>query len=100
MRFWSFVMFSKFFILIVIFCTLSLYADKNVKIAILAFKSKADTKQEWNYTENYLNQNIKEFHFMIIPMNYPELEKAVQDSSVDFVITNSGQYVYFETKKK
>ena len=91
-------MFSKFFILIVIFCTLSLYADQNVKIAILAFKSKADTKQEWNYTENYLNQNIKEFHFMIIPMNYPELEKAVQDSSVDFVITNSGQYVYFETK--
>jgi len=67
-----------------------------VKIGVLAFRSKSDTLNEWKPTAEYLSRQIPGFHFQIIPMNYPELRESVAKESLDFVITNSGHYVYLE----
>ena len=85
-------------IYILLFLLSTLNAQQEVKIAVLAFKSKADTQKEWAFTENYLNQKIHGIHFSLIPMDYPELEEAINSKSIDFIIPNSGQYVYFEAK--
>ncbi len=91
-------MFWKIFFLLLFLFTSNILASQNVKIAVLAFKSKADTLRDWSATETYFNTQIPDYTFQIIPMYYPELNNAVESGVVDFVITNSGHYVYLETK--
>jgi diguanylate cyclase (GGDEF)-like protein/PAS domain S-box-containing protein len=91
-------MFQRFFLFIFIITLVDLGASENIKIGLLAFKFKEITKKEWAQTQNYLNQIIPDSHFEIIPMSYPELNQAVENEQVDFVITNSGHYVYLEAK--
>lgn len=74
----------------------SVYASENVRIGVLAFRSKSDTLKEWKPTADYLNQIESEYHFTIHPLTYPEMNEAVKNGKLDFVITNSGHYVYLE----
>lgn len=67
-----------------------------IKIGVLAFRSKAETLQEWQSTAALLTRSIEGEHFTIVPMDYPELRQAAQKGTVDFIITNSGHYVYLE----
>lgn len=75
----------------------SAYAIDSIKIAVLAFNSKEKTLSEWQPTADYLNKKLPTYKFEILPMNYPQLRDAVLKRSVDFIITNSGHYVYLET---
>jgi hypothetical protein len=72
-----------------------LIADE-IKIGILAFRSKADTIKEWTPTIDYFNSLKTEHTFTMLPLTYPELNDAVKNKKIDFVITNSGHYVYLE----
>jgi len=83
-------------IVIIFLMTLTLYASKTVTIGVLAFLSKAETTKEWAATATYLNQMEPEYTFTILPLTYPEMNEAVKNHKVDFVITNSGHYVYLE----
>jgi len=93
-------MFYRLFLLIFIILLSESTAAENIKIGLLAFKSKEITQKEWAQTQNYLNQTIPDLQFEIIPMTYPELNQAVQNEEVDFVITNSGHYVYLESRNR
>jgi len=72
-------------------------ATEKVEIGVLAFRSKADTLQEWTPTAQYLSRTIPGYEFQIIPLDYPEMRDAVQKEKIDFVITNSGHYVLLES---
>lgn len=76
---------------------ISAYAVDSIKIGILAFNSKEKTLSEWQPTADYLNKKLPTYKFEILPMDYPQLRDAVLKRSVDFIITNSGHYVYLET---
>lgn len=88
-------MLKLFFILFVLTFFTFIHASE-VKIGVLAFRSKAETLQEWKNTAALLTRSIPGEHFTIVPMDYPELRNAAQNGSVDFIITNSGHYVYLE----
>lgn len=83
-------------IVIIFLVTLTLYASKTVTIGVLAFRSKAQTLQEWAPTVNYLNQMGTEYSFSILPLTFDEMNEAVKNQSVDFVTTNPNHYVYLE----
>ncbi len=83
-------------VVIIFLVTLTLYASKTVTIGVLAFLSKAETTKEWAATATYLNQMEPEYTFTILPLTYPEMNEAVKNHTLDFVITNSGHYVYLE----
>jgi two-component system sensor histidine kinase TtrS len=93
------MLYKMLWLLVLLFSALHA-KDGVVNIGVLAFESKADTQKEWTPTENFLNQSIKQYQFQIIPMNYPELDKAVHTGTIDFVITNSGHYVKLEAQEK
>lgn len=88
------IRFSLFLFIIVI----SAFSSENVTIGVLAFRSKTETLNEWASTARYLHQKEPEYTFTIIPLNYPELNEAVKNNKLDFVLTNSGHYVYLEKK--
>ena len=83
-------------ILIILLLALTLHATETIKIGVLAFMSKAQTQKDWDNTANYLNQIEPEYKFIILPLTYPEMNEVVKNHSVDFVVTNSGHYVYLE----
>ena len=54
--------------------------------------------QIWTPTAEYLSSAITTHSFEIIPLNYTQVEQAVRNRTIDFIITNSAYYVDLEYK--
>lgn len=84
-------------VLLAIWAPIDLAAEPvPTRIGVLSFRTAEQTRAQWAPTAEYLNRHIPEYHFEIVPMNYPELEGAVTDKSIDFVLTNTAHYVTLE----
>lgn len=73
-------------------------AKDEVVIGVLAFRSKADTLQEWKPLASYLNSKIETHRFSILPLSYAEFNKAAHEGKLDFMVTNPEHYIYLSTK--
>ncbi|MDP3695239.1 MAG: PhnD/SsuA/transferrin family substrate-binding protein, partial [Desulfocapsaceae bacterium] len=69
-----------------------------VKIGVLAKRGEGNAVQIWTPTAEYLSSAITTHSFEIIPLNYTQVEQAVQNRTIDFIITNSAYYVDLEYK--
>ena len=63
------------------------------RIGVLAFRPKPETIQRWQPLVDYLNTNVGNQRLELVAMTYPELEAAVHDKTVDFVLTQPAHYV-------
>jgi len=70
------------------------YGAEPVKIGVLAFRPKPQTLAQWQPLTVLLKQAIPERNFIVEAFTYPELELAVAARQLDFVLTNSGHYVF------
>ncbi|RKX25479.1 MAG: hypothetical protein DRP47_09760 [Candidatus Zixiibacteriota bacterium] len=71
--------------------------DKQCKIGVLAKRGVERCLEKWTPTAEYLTAKIPGYSFSIIPLNFKEIEPAVENGKVDFVLTNSSMYVAFES---
>lgn len=69
-----------------------------VKIGVLAFRGTERTVSRWTPTARYLGQAVPDYDFDIVPLTLEQMEKAAQDGTIDFVLTNSGNYVILESR--
>jgi ABC-type phosphate/phosphonate transport system substrate-binding protein len=69
------------------------WAQASVRIGVLSFESHADTVSRWRPTASYLQASIPRQKFEIVPLNYEELNTAVEHGQLDFVLTNPEHYV-------
>jgi len=67
-----------------------------VRVAVLADKGAAAAEEEWEYVLDWLNLDVPGHRFVIVALDHPELRQAVHEGSVDFLITNAGNYGEFE----
>ncbi len=76
----------------------SLHAAKRqpVRVAVLADKGIENAEQEWAYVFDWLDRRLPEFAFILVGLDHPGLRQAVKEHSVDFVITNAGNYSELE----
>lgn len=74
----------------------SVEAKETIKIGILAKRGIPQTMQQWQPLAEYLDQQIPAYTFEIVPLGFNDLNNAVAHDSVDFVLTNTFQYVAFE----
>ncbi|MBS3800802.1 MAG: EAL domain-containing protein, partial [Thioalkalivibrio sp.] len=68
------------------------------RIGVLAFRDREHARERWQPTGDYLGNTMAGARFQVIPMNYPQLERAVADGGIDFVLTNTGHYVQLEAR--
>ena len=68
-------------------------AVEPVHIGVLAFRPKPQTLAQWQPLAKVLNKEIPGHHFVIDAYTYPELDAAVSEQRLDFVLTNPGHYV-------
>lgn len=70
-----------------------------VRIAVLAFRGTERAERRWVATMAYLGERIPDYRFRAIPMALAELDRAVAAGGIDFVITNTGQYIRTGSKQ-
>jgi len=75
------------------------YAEE-VKIGVLSHRGDVSTLRHWTPTADYLTREIEGMEFSIIPLDFDEIEPAVEAAAVDFLLVNSGIYVVMEVKHR
>ncbi len=68
-------------------------APVSVRIGILAFRGKEQTRVHWQPTADYLTRSVSGYRFDVVPLTLKEMDQAVRDAKIDFAITNSGHYI-------
>ncbi|WP_044407306.1 EAL domain-containing protein [Thiomicrospira microaerophila] len=63
------------------------------KVGVLAFRDKESTLVRWQPLTDYLNEVFSDFKFETVILHLSELEKAVDENQVDFVLTQPAHYV-------
>ncbi len=71
----------------------SFAAAQTVMIGVLAFRPKPEMSKKWQPLVKALKRAIPQHDFRINTLDYPELEQAVSEKLVDFVLTNPAHFV-------
>ncbi|MBL4613638.1 MAG: PhnD/SsuA/transferrin family substrate-binding protein [Magnetovibrio sp.] len=72
--------------------------DTELKVAVLAYRGTEHALRHWTTTMAYLTTQVPGYRFRAIPMSLSQLDRSVTEGSVDFVITNAGQFVRVGSK--
>ncbi|VAW98608.1 hypothetical protein MNBD_GAMMA22-1583 [hydrothermal vent metagenome] len=70
--------------------------EEPVVIGVLAYRGAAKTQQRWAPTAKYLSSKIKDYYFVIKPLDHKAMREAIERKQLDFVLTNPGHYVDLE----
>lgn len=70
--------------------------DKIINVGVLAIRGPEVAMARWLATAEYLNQAVPEYHFVIKPLSLAQTAGAVQNKEIDFILTNTGNYVELE----
>ncbi|MDX1808482.1 MAG: EAL domain-containing protein [Sulfurospirillaceae bacterium] len=68
----------------------------NINIGVLAYRSKDATYKQWDGFLKSLQEHLPHYHFELFPMTLKEMDNAVKNKKIDFVITNSGHYIWLK----
>ncbi len=71
-----------------------------IRIGVLSHRGDAVTHQMWDSTANYLSFVLHPKKFEVIPLDFDEVEPAVKDAAIDFLLVNSGIYVNLEVRQR
>jgi len=85
-------------LLLLITSGLTWAGEEMIRIGVLSHRGDAVTHQMWDSTANYLSYTLHPKKFEIIPLDFDEVEPAVKDAAVDFLLVNSGIYVNLEVR--
>ena len=69
-----------------------------VRIGVLAKRGRQRTLNQWGPTADYLNAQIPQHHFTIVPLDFDAIIPAVQRQQIDFILANSSIYVDLEMR--
>lgn len=85
-------------ILLVLFTLLPLFLlqSETLTIGVLAKDGNQETLDRWIPLANYLTNVMDGYSFWIVPLDFDEMATAVEKQQIDFILTNSLQYISFE----
>ena len=71
---------------------------QDVRLGVLSFRSLEHTRTQWTPLAEYLNNRVPGYRFQIVPLFYPDLDKAVAQNKLDLVLTNPEHYVLLRSR--
>ncbi len=72
-------------------------AEQPVRFAVLAKRGVDKALNQWSATGDYLSKRLKR-EVMIVPLKFVEIEKALKNRTIDFLLANPAFYARFESK--
>ncbi|MEA3278087.1 MAG: PhnD/SsuA/transferrin family substrate-binding protein [Pseudomonadota bacterium] len=73
---------------------------RDIRIGVLSHRGDAVTTRKWTPTARYLSDALPGYRFHIEPLDFAEVDPAVADGRVDFVLVNPGIYVNLEVRHR
>lgn len=67
-------------------------------IGVLSHRGDESTLKNWSPTADYLTQIIDEHEFKIVPLDFTEIDPAVKNGAIDFLLVNPSIYVSMEVR--
>jgi PAS domain S-box-containing protein len=67
-----------------------------IHIGVLAKRGRQHCLDQWRPTAAYLGQQIPDYSFSILPLDFDHIFEAVANQEVDFIFANSSFYVELE----
>ncbi|MEA1969854.1 MAG: PhnD/SsuA/transferrin family substrate-binding protein [Thermodesulfobacteriota bacterium] len=86
------------FIAVFLVTSIALAEDSIIKIGVLAKRGPDRCIEKWSLTAEYLSSRIPMKKFVILPIDYDQIYSVVENSEVDFILTNPFFYVTLEKK--
>ncbi len=83
-----------------LFSVPALWAHSDVRIGVLANRGQLECVQSWASTINYLNKQLSDYNFQLIPLSFNEIENSIQEKQIDLLICNPGIYLNLKDKYK
>lgn len=71
---------------------------RDVKIAVLAYQGSERAAKDFEPTIAHLGHTLPDHRFIVVPLDLAGIVSAVEQKTVDFVITNPGEYVDLESR--
>ncbi|MGB5986046.1 MAG: phosphate/phosphite/phosphonate ABC transporter substrate-binding protein [Desulfobacterales bacterium] len=71
---------------------------ENFKIGVLAKRGPVKALQKWESTGKYLSQKVEGNTFEIVPLDFDQVNPAIEKNEVDFFLVNSSMYVTAQVK--
>ena len=71
---------------------------QEIRLGVLAFRSLEQTQAQWSPLADYLSQRLPGYRFRVLPMFYPDLDRAVEQHELDLVLTNPEHYVLLRSR--
>ena len=68
-----------------------------VKVGVLAKRGAEHAMQQWQATGDYLSKRLQR-QVQIVPLKFLEIEPALQNKTIDFLLANSAFYARFQEK--
>lgn len=75
-------------------------AEEIVNIGVLSHRGDFATLRNWSPTADYLSQEIDEVKFVIVPLDFDEIDTSVAQKEIDFLLVNPGIYVSMEVRHR
>ncbi|MBE0491969.1 MAG: EAL domain-containing protein [Sulfurospirillum sp.] len=92
MRFFSYI-----FVLLALFFN-TVLAKEHYTIGILSFRSPEVTLKQWQPLIDYLENKQANYSFTLKPLSFVELDVAIKNQTIDFLLTNPISYILFKEK--
>lgn len=71
---------------------------QEIRIGVLSHRGDTATAINWGATADYLSQRLPGYDFVILPLDFDEIEPRVMDASIDFILVNPSIYVTMEVR--
>ncbi|HEY4761218.1 MAG TPA: phosphate/phosphite/phosphonate ABC transporter substrate-binding protein, partial [Thermoguttaceae bacterium] len=71
-----------------------------MKIGVLANRGSNQCLAKWGATAEYLTAHVPGFRFEIVPLGYADVQSAVAEQRLDFILVNPAMYVALEAEYK
>ncbi len=85
-----------FAVFTVVLASLARAQNAEVTIGVLSFRGEDVGMERWMATADYLSATLPGRHFSIRPLSHEQVQQAAKEASLDFIVTNPGQYVLLE----
>ncbi len=68
------------------------------RIGVLAYRGHAQALRRWSPTAEYLSSRIEGYQFEIVPLDLGGIRSATREGSIQFTLTNPGNYADLEAR--
>ena len=71
---------------------------RTARIGVLAYRGHAQALRRWSATAEYLSDRIAGYRFEIVPLDLGGIRDATRDETLQFTLTNPGNYADLEAR--